>query len=82
MQMMSSPSRILRTKTENGRHIGVPGEGSFYGYLHECKRILLVCTQASKMLLYYMENSYKYLPVVVQLGFNCYSMLVLVYRIR
>ncbi len=58
LQMMSSPSRILRTKTENGRHIGVPGDGSFYGYLRECEMILLVCTQANKMLLYYKVNSY------------------------
>ncbi len=51
----------MRTNMENGRHIGVPRDGSFYGYLRECKEILillLVCTQVSKMLLFYKVNSY------------------------
>ncbi len=42
------------------------GDGNFNGYLRECKKILillLVCTQASEMLLYYKVN--RHLPVVV-----------------
>ncbi len=27
-----------RKQIYNGRHIGVPGDGSFYGYLYKCKK--------------------------------------------